>query len=398
MSSVWDKMSLNDRIIACHVDISNSALFATLSGIVYVGDVTLDEDIMTAATDGRNVIYAPSFIQPLTRKQLRFLVLHESLHKALHHCTNYKSLCEKYPMLCNQAMDYVVNGTIEETDPQHIFIEHPTAVAPLLDKKYYGWSFVEVLQDLIKECEESGGDPKAGGDGGALDGHILGKLAEALEAKTAQEVSEALHQGKMLAKRIKDRGTGSIGSALDRLTQKRDTNWKEYMRDFITQLCEGDDQSRFAPPNKRLLPQGIIMPSHFSESTGELVVACDTSGSMMGLYPTVFGEIARICENVKPEQVRVLWWECKIEGEQIFKPQDFHRIPELLQPQGGGGTRLTCVSEYMTEHKIKPKAVIILSDGYIESDYILPDFPILFGVVDNDSFTSNKGKTVRIYS
>ena len=384
------------------MDISNSALFATLSGIVYVGDVKLDEDIRTAATDGRNVIYAPSFIEPLTRKQLRFLVLHESLHKALHHCTAYKSLCEKYPMLCNQAMDYVVNGTIEETDPQHTFIEHPTAVAPLLDKKYYGWSFVEVLQDLIKECEESGGDPEAGsgsGDGdGTLDGHILGKLAEAIEAKTAQEVSEALHQGKMLAKRIQERGQGRGGSALDRLTMKRDTNWREHLREFVTQLCEGDDYSRFAPPNKRLLPQGILMPSHFSESTGELVVACDTSGSMMGLYGTVFGEIARICENVKPEQVRVLWWECDIEGEQIFKPQDYHRIPEMLQPHGGGGTRLTCVSEYFTEHKLKPKACIVLSDGYIESDYILPDCPILFGVVDNDHFVSNKGKTVRIYS
>jgi predicted metal-dependent peptidase len=398
MSSVWEKMSLNDRIIACHVDISNSALFATLSGIVYVGDVRLDDDIKTAATDGRNVVYSPAFIQDMTRKQLRFLVLHESLHKALHHCTSYKSLCDKYPMLCNQAMDYVVNGTIEETDPTHSFVEHPTAVAPLLDKKYFGWSFVEVLQDLIKECEETGGDPTAGGDGNALDSHIMGKLKEALADKTAQEISEALHQGKMLAKRIAERGTARGGSALDRLTMKRDTNWREHLREFVTQLCEGDDYSRFAPPNKRLLPQGILMPSHFSESTGELVVACDTSGSMMGLYGTVFGEIARICENVKPEQVRVLWWECDIEGEQIFKPQDYHRIPEMLQPKGGGGTRLTCVSEYMTANKIKPKATIVLSDGYIEPDYILPDCPILFGVVDNDHFVSNKGKTVRIYS
>lgn len=400
MSSIWEKMALNDRIVACHVDISNHKDFATLSGVVYVGNVELDEDIVTAATNGRDVYYAPSFISDMTRKQLRYLVLHESLHKALHHCSAYLSLCKKYPALCNKAMDYVVNGTIEETDPTFAFVERPTKVAPLVDVKYLGWSFVEVLQDLIKECEESGGDPEAGGgDGdGTLDGHILGKLSEAIEAKTAQEISEALHQGKMLAKRIQDRGNGRCGSALDKLTQKRDTNWREHLREFVTQLCEGDDYSRFAPPNKRLLPQGILMPSHFSESTGELVVACDTSGSMMGLYGTVFGEIARICENVKPEQVRVLWWECNIEGEQIFKPQDFHRIPELLQPQGGGGTRLTCVSEYMTANKIKPKACIVLSDGYIESDYILPDCPILFGVVDNDHFVSNKGKTVRIYS
>ena len=400
MSSTWEKMALSDRIVSAHVDISNSPLFATLSGVVYVGDVVYDENIVTAATDGRNVWYAPSFIEPLNRKQLRFLVVHESMHKALHHCSAHIALSKKYPRLCNMAMDYVVNGMIEETDPTHSFVEHTTTVPPLLDKKYFGWSFVEVLQDLIKECEEKGGDPEAGnGEGGEpLDNHIMGKLAEAIGEKTAQEISEALHQGKILQKRLQDRGNGKNGSALDRLTQKRDTNWRDHMRDFITTLCEGDDYSRFAPPNKRLMPQGILMPSHFSESTGELVVACDTSGSMMGLYGTVFGEIARICENVKPEQVRVLWWECDIEGEQIFKPQDYHRIPDLLQPKGGGGTRLTCVAEYMTANKIKPKATIVLSDGYIESDYILPDCPILFGVVDNDSFVSNKGKTVRIYS
>ena len=399
MSSVWNKMAINDRIIACHVDISNHKDFAVLSGIVYVGDVTLDDDIKTAATDGRNVIYSPTFIQDFTRKQLRFLVLHESLHKSLHHCTAYKSLCEKYPMLCNQAMDYVVNSTIEETDPTHAFVEHPTSVPPLLDKKYFGWSFVEVLQDLIKECEKAGGDPQAGGEGdGSFDEHIIGKLAEAIQAKTEGEISDALHQGKMLAKRIKDRGMGSSGGALDRLTQKRDTNWKEHMREFITQLCEGDDYSRFAPPNKRLLPQGILMPSHFSETTGELVIACDASGSMYSILPTVFGEVARICENVQPDSVRVLWWETTIVGEQLFKPHEYSNIANLIRPCGGGGTRLTCVSEYFTEHKLKPKACVVISDGYIESDYILPNVPILFGVVDNDQFTSNKGKTVRIYS
>jgi predicted metal-dependent peptidase len=147
-----------------------------------------------------------------------------------------------------------------------------------------------------------------------------------------------------------------------------------------------------------MLPQGIIMPSHFSESTGELVVACDASGSMWGILPTVFGEIARICENVRPEQVRVLFWEYEIVGEQIFKPQDYDKIADLLKPCGGGGTRLTCVAEYLQANKIKPKATIILSDGYIENDYILPEGPTLFGSVDNDHFVAHTGKTIRIYS
>jgi predicted metal-dependent peptidase len=119
---------------------------------------------------------------------------------------------------------------------------------------------------------------------------------------------------------------------------------------------------------------------------------------MHGVYPLVFGEIARICEDVLPEAVRVIWWEYEVMGEQVFKPKDFSMLGKKLQPSGGGGTRLSCVAEHIEANKLKPKAVIYLTDGYIESDYQLANFPTLFGVVDNDSFVPSKGKAVRIYS
>ena len=207
---------------------------------------------------------------------------------------------------------------------------------------------------------------------------------------------DAKHQGQLLSQKLAGKGTG--GKDLDGIMAKRDTNWREHVRQFITEICEGDEQSRYAPPNKRMLPQGIIMPSHFTESTGELIVACDTSGSMGHLYPTVFGEIARICENVLPGSVRMLWWEFEVVGEQVFKPIDYPNIAKLMKPVGGGGTRVTCVAEHIEKHKLKPKCVIYLTDGYIESDYRLPEFPTLFGAVDNDGFVASRGKTVRIYS
>ena len=138
MSKTWDKLSAHDKVIAVHVDISNNALFAGLSGVVYVGDVKITNDIPTAGTNGRDVWYGEDFVNGLTRKQLRFVVLHEAMHKALQHCSTYTAICEKYPQLSNIAMDYVVNATIEETDPTHSFIEFTTAPEPLLDSKYQG--------------------------------------------------------------------------------------------------------------------------------------------------------------------------------------------------------------------------------------------------------------------
>ena len=399
MSKTWDKLSAQDRVIAVHVDFSNNKDFAGLSGVVYVGDVKF-ESIGTAGTDGRDVYYDPAFVDGLNRKQLRYLVAHEALHKALMHCTNYVELSKKYPQLCNMAMDYVVNATIEEIDPNFTFVERIVQPAPLIDPKYQGWSFVEVLQDLLKDAKKIGGSQGVDGDGngGAMDKHIFGKAE--IGSKEANElgrqIDDAIRQGKLLSDKLA--GKGSRGSALDRATQKRDTNWREHMREWVVALCEGDEYSRFAPPNKRLLPLGVVMPSHFSEATGELLIACDTSGSMASIYPVVFGEIARIVENVRPDSVRMLWWDTEVCGDQVFKPHEYQNIGHLLSPQGGGGTSPECVVQYIRAKKYQPKGVIWLTDGYLDGSDGKVDVPALWGVVDNDHFVPPQGKAVRIYS
>ena len=404
MSKTWEKLSAHDKVIAVHVDISNNALFAGLSGVVYVGEVKITKDIPTAGTDGRDVWYGEDFVNGLTRKQLRFVALHEAMHKALQHCSTYNAICKQYPQLSNIAMDYVVNATIEETDPQHTFFEFTTEPEPLLDAKYQGCSFIEVLQDLLRNAKiinvnvVGGGDDAGSGMPVPLDEHVIGTIdKESKEGKElGRQIDDAIRQGKILADKLA--GKGSRNSPLDRATQKRDTNWREHMREWVTALCEGDEYSRFAPPNKRLAPQGILMPSHFSESTGELIVACDTSGSMGGIYPTVFGEIARIAQNVNPDSVRVIWWDSDVCGDQAFKPHEFDRIATLLKPAGGGGTSPNCVVEYIKTKKYQPKGVVWLTDGYLDGSDGKVDVPALWGVVDNDQFIAPQGKTVRIYS
>ena len=394
MSKTWDKLQPYDRIVAVHVDISNHKDFAGLSGVVYVGDVKINDDIPTAGTNGRDVWYGTQFLMDQNRKQLRYVCLHEQGHKALQHCTLYTALVNKYPQFCNTAMDHVVNNMLEEMDPNFTFIERPT-IPPLVDPKYRGWSFVEVLQDIIRESEEGGGQGAGQGHGG-FDDHVFGQLSDDELKAVGQQIDDAIHQGKILVNKLA--GKGSLGSPLDRATQKRDTNWREHMTDWITSLCEGDEYSRFAPPNKRLLPLGVVMPSHFSESTGELIVACDTSGSMGGIYPTVFGEIARIAQNVNPEAVRIIWWDSAVCGEQVFKPHEFDKIGSLLKPVGGGGTTPQCVVEYIRSKKYQPKGVVWLTDGYLDGSDAVVDVPALWGVVDNDQFTPPQGKAVRIYS
>ena len=284
-SVVYTRMRPEQRLTAVSLDISKHKEFSQLAGVACVGSVIVTTDIPTAATDGANEYYNPEFVLNMTRKQLRYLKLHETLHKSLRHCVEYKDIVQKEPKVSNIAMDYVVNGLIEEADPTLAFVERPTEVPPLVHPKYAGWSFVRVFKDLMQNAKPQDDgqgkklvDPDGDEIGDTLDEHKPSTLDGTGTDKLKQQIDDALHQGKIVQSKMA--GKQGVGGALDATMRKRDTNWRQYLNDFLTEICEGDEQSRFCPPNKRMLASGFIMPSHYSESTGEIIVACDTSGSM----------------------------------------------------------------------------------------------------------------------
>ena len=392
----FDKLTPNQKIQACNIDVMRHHKFALLSGIVCMGKSEVCDDMPTAATNGKDKLYGTAFISDLTRKELRFVVLHENFHVALKHCVlpAYIGYSKRFgPQINNAAMDYVVNGLIDELDPDRKFMEFPAKINILFDEKFKGMSYPQVLQELLKDVDEDQqpqamDDHQMNGDGGS------DPMTPEESEKLGKMVDDANRQGELLVRKM--RGDAAGGRDILGTAQERVTNWRDALQDFISSVCVGDENSRFCPPNKRLLASGFIMPSHFDENIGEIIIACDTSGSMHWAYPVVFGEVARIVQNTRPDSVRMLWWDTDVCGDQVFKPEQYQDIATQLAPKGGGGTVVSCVADYVAEHKIKAKAVIMLTDGYIESDYRMTDMPTLWGVVDNDDFMPRAGKVLRI--
>jgi predicted metal-dependent peptidase len=397
----YEKMTLTQRVQAANIDCMRHDKFGLLSSVICMGKSEVTNAMPTAATNGKDKFYGAEFITDMTRKQLRYLVLHENFHCALKHCSNYAEADRINPRVANMAMDYVVNGLIEEMDPELKFVERPTKVAPLVDPKYAGWSFPQVFNDLMKDAKKGGkGEGKGDGQGNGkptLDEHMPDPCKTDKEREQlARDIDDALRQGELLVR--KRAGNGAGGRDVFGLAAERQTDYLSAMREWITAVCQGDDQSRFCPPNKRLLPLGFIMPSHFSESVGELIVAADTSGSMGPIYPVLFGEVARVCQQVRPERVRIIWWDSAVCGEQVFAPHEYDQIGSLLKPSGGGGTVPTAVVEHIVDQRIQAKGILWLTDGYLYCDTPPTPMPSLWGVVDNDSFTASHGKTLHIRS
>jgi predicted metal-dependent peptidase len=119
---------------------------------------------------------------------------------------------------------------------------------------------------------------------------------------------------------------------------------------------------------------------------------------MHHLYPVLFGELARMCQQLKPSKVRVIWWSDDVESEQVFTERDYANLPALIKPKGMGGTTVSNVARYVREKRYKFQASVYLTDGYVESQYEVVPGPVLWGILDNESFRPIRGQVLRIYS
>ena len=373
-------MTPETRLKKAHIALMKHKDTALYSGIILMGTSKVVDNCPTAYTDGVNKRYGRKFVEELSEPELQALVLHENLHIALNHIGRFRQKFEEDPQLMNVCADYVVNDiivSIGDTD----FLKLPEG--GLYDRKYHNWSVNEVYKDLKKKKDEEKKDEQSlptglgktqaeTGDVGVgdlkpLDEHDFGASKDmTIEEKkaVAKDIDDALREGQILAGKL----GGKTPRSIDELLQPK-VDWKAELREFISSSIKGNDEYTWRKFNKRLMANDIYMPSMENESIGELVVAIDTSGSIGTVELTEFAtELVSICNTVTPEKIRVVWWDYDVHGEQSFNVDDYGNIAHLLKPKGGGGTRLSCVSDYIVKENIDAEAVVVFTDGYLESD------------------------------
>jgi len=383
--------SQETRLKKAHISLMKHPETALYSGVMLMGKSSVEDEKFTAYTDGVNKRYSREFISKLSDAELRGLVLHENLHVALKHIQRFKKEFKAEPMLINASADYVVNDIILNLNDRS-FLTLPED--RLYDAKYRNWSVREVYEDLKKQRQDNN-TPQGGNEYKTLDDHDFESsqnMTEAEAKELSSKIDKALREGGILA--------GRMGAKIPRTIQELlepKVDWREVLREFVTSATRGSDEYTWRRFNKRLMANDIYMPSMENESIGELVVAIDTSGSIGGQELTEFAsELASICSVCTPSKVRVLWWDTEVHGEQVFSPEDYNNLKDILKPQGGGGTMVSCVSDYINAKKINSEAVIVFTDGYLESDIKWNiSVPTLWLVTQAKDFTPPSGKVVK---
>lgn len=398
MLTIGKQLTPEQRVSKAVVDIMANPKYAALAGVLMIGERRVETDptkCATAYTNGKNEVYGADFIADLNDKQLRFLVLHEVYHKLYRHLTTWQHLYKEDPDLANMACDYVINVKLVDDNTDNFATMDGKLACGCFDPKYRGWDSAQVFNDLKK----NGGGGNGGvnrGDAG-FDEHgweDANELSPDEQRELAREIDEAIRQGALVA--------GKTGSGGDRdLVEllKPQVDWREVLRDFITSTCAGSDYSTWRKPNRRYIGAGIYMPSGISEKVGELVVAIDTSGSIGQRELSVFlSEVKEICDTVHPEAIRLLYWDTEVCADERYADDEIENLVQSTKPQGGGGTDVRCVTEYITQKQVKAQACIVLTDGYLYGGWGQWNMPVLWTIMDNDNAKPDCGKTVHVKS
>jgi predicted metal-dependent peptidase len=128
------------------------------------------------------------------------------------------------------------------------------------------------------------------------------------------------------------------------------------------------------------------------------VIGIDTSGSIGGQELADFlSEVKGIAEEVSPEVVDLLYWDSAVAGHEVYEGSAVSDITSSTKPRGGGGTSPSCVSTYLKEKNIKPECTIMLTDGYVGSDWGSEwTSEVLWCIVGGNTDTAPNGKTIHI--
>ena len=323
----------------------------------------------TAATSGLDLYLHPDFWEGLTPDEQVSLLIHETWHVCWNHMYRGRDLVqEKY----QYAADYVINIGMKDSG----FAPLPNW---LCKDEYRGMSTKQVY-DVIPddECKD-----KSGGGNQYMDIIFDDPNASPEEVAAKQaDITNAIIKGMTASKMAgDDPGSipGEIAIQIEELLNPQ-LPWTILLQDYVTGFVK--DEYTYRRPNRRMLPNGLVMPSQHSEKLTEVVVGVDTSCSVSDLEFTAFlSEIHDIKERMKPEKMTIIDFDTSI--KKVHKLSEFDGI-DSVKFHGRGGTDIHPLMKWAKKNQ--PVVLIVFSDMYFDIDASDdPDIPVLWISVNNKS-------------
>lgn len=310
-------------------------------------NVKSEDDIPTMCTDGKSILWSPSFVDTMDQEETVGVMAHEVLHIVFKH---HLRRGVRDPELWNIATDFAINQVLVDngfTLPE----------GGLIDPEYKGLSAEAIFDRLPDDAKKKYAQGAAMGevkdakkdDGGDMSEAEVKQMEADIDAKVMMAASGAKAIGKL---------PSAIKSLIEEM-ERSQVDWRDVMRRFVGG-DQPDDYSFRKPQKKMYHMTGIISPSIEKIGAGDVVVGIDTSGSVTRKELKFFlGEINAISEDIKPRSITVI--TCDAQIQTVRRYEQGEEI-EKIEINGRGGTRVKPVFDYIEEHQLQVDNMVYLSD------------------------------------
>lgn len=340
----------------------------------FIGSIAMNmpfritEEIPTAATDGKQVMFNPDFCEPLTDEELKFLVAHECFHPMLEH--NFRRN-NRDGYKWNMAGDYVINKLLTDEG-----IGKMPEGGLLSDDIYQsGGGTSDGIYNNLPDTPEDG--QGYGGQGQPFDQCMDGEGSPAEQAQQQAEWKVKVAQAAQAAKMM-----GKLSAGLERLVEnvlQPKVHWADVLQNFV--IKQRTDDRSFARPNRRFIQQGMYLPSVTGEALGEIAFAVDCSGSIgQEEIDQYAAEIIKVHQDHHPAKLHVIYFDSEVSHHDAYEQTD----TPVIKPHGGGGTAFSPVFQFMQDNDINPIACVFLTDLCCHDFGDAPEYPVLWVSTHSD--------------
>lgn len=391
-------------------------------------------DIPTMATDGVRILANPDyFFDKMTLKNRVFGVCHEIGHAMFHHCMlNWKYGTQDLPViwqgkslpfvyvdtpmgklaLANLAQDYVINAMNKEADIGELKKEW--LYDPNIATSETSWQ--EAYHKLFAQCQ-SGGGKGAGAKGqngqdngkgaefakGTFDQHLApGETSGDDPASAEAQPNEQMWQQAIIGATVLGRAAGKLPATLEKLFEaflKPKIDWTDHIKALFARGVGGDTYD-YRQLDRRLITRSIGAPGRTGHGARKIAIGMDSSGSIYAvpqLIERFFAETAGILEDLRPEEVIVIW--CDAQVQRIDRMEDEGDVQASYHKGavGGGGTSFIPVFEWLKENDLEDEldCLVYLTDLEGSFPDQAPSYPVIWGSI-NPTGTAPFGDIVQI--
>jgi predicted metal-dependent peptidase len=239
--------------------------------------------------------------------------------------------------------------------------------------------WMEVYDELFREAEEEGrvievgtldmhmdGMDQSGGEGKDAPGEGNNDGSEGPIQYSDDEMETIKNEMQnAVVNAAKVAGAGNLPAGVKRMLKdllNPQLDWRELLAMQIQSVIKSD--YTFGVPSRKGMDAGIWLPGMDRETTIDVAIALDMSGSIMDEMARDFlSEVKGVMDQYTDFKIHLFCFDTEVHNPQSFTQNTMEEFMEY-ELAGGGGTEFDCCFNYLKDEGIVPKKFIMFTDGY----------------------------------